>query len=124
VYTASYQTEIYDDNGFIDIAGNPTRLTVGAGVTRVNIASSLTTTNTVTVGSTFEHIIRHKNSGGSVITATVCGAKNECEAVTFTSSVSSLGVAVTAGDYFEVIVFFSDSSVTLDFMTATIQDVS
>jgi len=41
-----------------------------------------------------------------------------------THSCVGLGIPCVAGDFFEFTVFFSDTTVTLDFASATIQDAT
>ena len=44
--TISWETEVFDDNGMVDIAGNPTRLTVPTGVTRACLNAGIDTAST------------------------------------------------------------------------------
>lgn len=118
-----FQTEDYDDDSFIDIAGNPSRLTVPTGMTRANVFFNIVTTATVTLDSDFEMVIRRFNSS-DVAQEDVGVYKSNAAAVTYGASVAALGVVCVATDYFELIMFFADGSVTLDFATAVIQDVT
>jgi hypothetical protein len=122
LYTVAFQTEIYDDDGFIDLGADATRITVPTDVTRVNVNAVLLTTSTVTIGTNFEFLIRHKNSGGTILNDIV--NKGQVGAALFGNTVTVLGLSVAATDYFEFLIFFSDTTVTLDFVIATIQDVS
>ena len=118
-----WQTESYDDDSFIDLGTNDDRITIPTGVTRVNLNASLSTTGTVANGSDFELKFNHFTSGGSFI-ATIAASKGQTGSTTHGCIVSLLGYPVTAGEYIETRIFFSDTTVTVDFATATIQDVS
>lgn len=119
--TVSWDTEIYDDDNFIDIAGAATELAVGTA-SRVNVFASMKTTNTVS-SSIVIISINHFNSSDSLI-ANV--AKHQSDAVSgiTAEAITALGIPVSSGDYFTFTIFFSDTSVTVDLATATIQDVS
>lgn len=118
-----WQTEVFDDNSFVDIGTNNDRMTVPTGVTRVNVSCSVTYTNTVTVGSNYILWITQFNSGGTEIEK-VAGQNGQWGTGAPTVSACALSVPCVATDYFEVRVFNSDAAVTIAFATASIQDVS
>lgn len=118
-----WQTESYDDDSFIDIGSDPTHITVPSGVTRVNISCNLKFTNTVTVGTNYILEIRHLNSSDA-LQERVAGQNGQWGTGAPNVSACALGVPVVATDYFEVRIFCSDTTVTIDHAQATIQDVS
>jgi len=97
--------ETYDDAAFIDIAGQPTRITIPAGVTRVMLSAQILWTNTT--GNKFAQIWKNgavtfypgqPNVGDSTLTS---GADRQ---------ILNTGIlAVTPGDYFELNVFTSSA---------------
>ena len=119
--TVTWDTEIYDDDNFIDIAGAATELAVGTA-SRVNVFASVKTTNTVSA-STVIISINHFNSSDSLIAKVAKHQSNAVSGIT-EEAIAALGIPVSSGDYFTFTIFFSDTSVTVDLATATIQDVS
>lgn len=122
-YTAVWDSEVYDDNDFIDIGSNADRMTVPTGVTRVNLSAYLRTTSSVSVGSDYSLSIKHYNAADA-LQETVASVEANTVFTTTQISLAALGIPCVATDYFEVDIFFSDSSVTTDIITATIQDAS
>lgn len=118
----SWETEVYDDNSFIDIAGDSTRLTIPSGVTRVNV-SALILSSSVDIGVRCALIIaKHNSSDVFQINA----AFTEVTSVDATPSISvcALGIDVVAGDIIHIKHLFDDTSWTFAGGNACIQDVS
>jgi len=119
----SFNTEVYDDNDFATLGTNDDRLTVPTGVTRVNISCYLEISAGVAAGTGNRLSIRHKNSGGTVIRE-VAGHSADHFYDTPRISCAGIGIPVTAGDYFEILSIFEDSTVTLAYRSFSIQVVS
>ena len=119
----TWETEEYDDDGFIDIAGGATKITVPTGVTRVNISAYMHTTGTVSGASNYRLFIEKFSAGDSLIEE-VAGISSEATTTDVSHGCSSLGLVVVAGEYFKVSHHFLDTVVTLDYAYVTIQDVS
>ena len=89
-----WDAAVYDTDGFW-VAGNPTRLTVPAGVSRIRLKGNLDWTFG---GSGYRHLWTYKND------ALFFGAAKESDVGD--AGIQSIGTAVvdvTAGDYFELI---------------------
>lgn len=108
-----WQTEVFDDNGMIDIAGNPTRITVPIGVTRVCVDAGIDTGSvsqaTIQVGIT-------KNGGGLIGESFVGieGAFGGSKGISLSTGI----INVVAGDFFEVKVVMPSTD-TIDAVAAT-----
>ncbi len=110
-YTLSFDAERYDAGGWWD-AGAPTRMTVPAGVTKVDVVASArisALTNDVMV----QILLQHLDSSNTALDQ-IGNSTSQPSANVF-ASVTALGVPVTAGDYFLAIVqTTTDTSITVE----------
>lgn len=95
--TLSWTSDFNDLNAFD--GGNPTRLTVPEGVTRVRVVASITYEGS-TVG---ERVVRvFKNGGTTFPDDAVASGRTEAQNGFWTTYADSGVISVTPGDYFEV----------------------
>lgn len=97
-----WDAEVYDHGDWADIGGNPTRLTVPIGVTKVRLTGSAGLSTSITADRYF---VRIKKNGGGAPDFILPGhdISNISGAAKF--SYSSPVLDVVAGDYFEMEVF-------------------
>lgn len=113
-YTAgpamAFNSEIYDTGVWHDNSVANTRLTVPAGVTAVRVGGNVIIADTTV--DTFKTLVLTKNGSASFDGA--CGVSLEVGATSCGMSIASGVIAVTAGDYFELVLTEeSDNSVTI-----------
>lgn len=102
--------EDFDSNGFFDAAAQPTRITIPAGVTKVRLRFKSQVTNNGTNFSTttaFEAYFRKNGTDGAFAGNDFCRSQGEEWP---DLDLSSGALTVTAGDYFEVMVWGSVAS--------------
>ena len=95
-----FQSTIYDTDAFWDV-GNPSRLTVPAGVTKVRLQGCVSLAASASTGGVY--VSFSKNGGGDVIGSGVFTVRQGTSG--FTNNDFAAGTAVipvTAGDYFEL----------------------
>jgi len=118
--TLTFDTEVYDDDGFATLGTNNDRLTVPVGITRVNVSAYIEM-SAVAGGTGNRFSIRHFNSS-DVLQKEVAGHSADHFYDTPRISATALGVEVVAGDYFEVQSIFEDSTTTIQYRSFSIQD--
>jgi hypothetical protein len=92
-----WDAEVYDIGDWVDISGNPTRLTVPEGVTRVRVSAGIYWLTSATIGQFFITKNGSQFDGGGVRRE---GAGSD----TLADNVQTAIVDVSAGDYFELAV--------------------
>jgi hypothetical protein len=113
-YFVAWGTEVLDTDGFWAI-GNPSRMTIPAGVSRVRLYYGLTfSLSTWTAGSSVSIGFR-KNGAGS----TICGLTVTAGYTDPLFSVVSPPLAVSAADYFEARLVSTDATFTIAAADAT-----
>jgi hypothetical protein len=104
----AWDSEVYDTDSIHDPVTNNTRLTVPSGVTKVRLRANVDMSSVSASSDTV--IWFHKNG------ATAAGLPRQRlnAGVTVPShNISSAVLSVTAGDYFEVVIFASDTSIDI-----------
>lgn len=119
--TYTFETENYDEGGWADIGTNNDRLTVPAGVTRVNISFFVLFTGSVLSISRFQLGIYHYNSA-DVLQNVVAGTNPQTGWTDHHAQAVALGITCVAGDYFIVKSICQDSATTTNYYTFTIQE--
>ena len=95
-----FQSTVYDTDAFWD-AGNPSRLTIPAGVTKVRLQGSLSLKPSATTGGVF--ISFEKNDAGSAVGSGVFTVRQGTSGYTNNDFAANTAVIpVTSGDYFEL----------------------
>jgi hypothetical protein len=108
VVAIAWDSEVYDTDGIHDPVTNNTRLTVPSGVTKVRLQANVDLTS---VTGSSDHVLLINKNGG-VFTGTARQRLNA--GVTVPShNICSAVVNVAAGDYFEVVLFASDTSIDI-----------
>ena len=103
-----FQSTVYDTDVFWD-AGNPSRLTIPAGVTKVRLQGSLSLKPSATTGGVF--ISFEKNGAGSAVGSGVFTVRQGTSGYTNNDfSANTAVIPVSAGDYFELRVNSTSSS--------------
>lgn len=118
--TLTFDTEVYDDDGFATLGTNNDRLTVPTGITRVNVSAYIEM-SAVAGGTGNRFSIRHFNSS-DVLQKEIAGHSADHFYDTPRISATALGVEVVAGDYFEVQSIFEDGTTTIEYRSFSIQD--
>lgn len=107
LYTVLWDSEDYDTDTLHSTGTNPARITVPSGVTRVQVSAGLRLSN---VGSTTGVAIYIRKNGTTNVSSAVHGAMGYTDAG---SSLISPVLSVIAGDYFEVMLLCSDTSIDI-----------
>lgn len=118
----TWENEEYDDDGFADLGTNDDRITIPAGVTRVNASVFMEMTN-ITASVRLNTQIAHFNSS-DVFQGFVAYMEIENEDTTSNVTVTGLGTTVVAGDYLTVRTFHNDTSWNFVSGWFVVQDVS
>jgi hypothetical protein len=103
-----FESTVYDTNVFWD-AGNPSRITIPAGVTKVRLQGSVSLKASATTGGVF--ISFEKNGAGSAVGSGVFTVRQGTSGYTNNDFAANTAVVpVSAGDYFELRVNSTSSS--------------
>jgi hypothetical protein len=108
VVAIAWDSEVYDTDGIHDPVTNNTRLTVPSGVTKVRLQANVDMTSVTASSDTVVFI----NKNGATFTGTPRQRLNA--GVTVPShNIATAVVTVSAGDYFELVLFSADTSIDI-----------
>jgi len=108
--TADFVTEVYDTDGFADLGADNDRVTIPAGVTKVQASAHMDCSD-VTIGSSQRLEITQRDSVDALVNvwSTHVGTSSATSIYTFATTPV---IPCSAGDYFKVSTQCSDSSWT------------
>lgn len=117
-----WDTEDYDDFGFGDLGTNNERLTVPAGISRVN-TTVFVEGSAMTNGNSCRLAI-HRYNSADAFQETVASSRNQVDGTQCSASTAAVGVEVVAGDYLVATVNHNDASWQINDTFFSIQDAT
>jgi len=104
----SWTNEVYDTDGFIDLGVEDTRITIPANVSFVRLSCQLQFRGTATTSALFVAFI-YKNNSGSYPGGAWLEIDDEDTIIDQTMFFATSPIAVSEGDYFEVLARWNDT---------------
>ena len=98
----SFDTEVYDTDGFHSPSVNPSRITIPAGVSKIKLHFNCQFENNATG---IRYILMHKNGSGFAGTGSLVTTASNVASIGNHCNISSAPITVSENDYFEARVY-------------------